>query len=186
MSEIHGEPKSNYSYQPTPSDSQDGVDKGISELRPHSVVPPALSLSWRSFAIMFLLLIIGILAAVGQHLFYSYANGKLEEEFPISQDWVIRVGTAFAFLFQTVLVAAVGSAFTQRFWFAVRRESLAIGSIDAMFSVLGDPRQFFNTEFIFKTKLLFVFAVISYLLPVATILSPGALTGIHHLNICSQ
>jgi hypothetical protein len=130
---------------------------------------------------MFLLFIVGTLAAVGQHLFYSYANGKREEEFPISQNWVIRVGTAFAFLFQTVLVAAVGSAFTQRFWFAVRRESLAIGSIDAMFSVLGDPRQFFNTEFIFKTKLLLVFAVISYLLPIATILSPGALTGIHNL-----
>jgi hypothetical protein len=177
MSEIQREPKT-YGYQQTPTDSQDAVDIDTSSTPLHGATPPARSLSWRSFVIMFLLLAIGSLAAIGQHLFYAYCNGKQTAQFPISQDWVIRVGTAFAFLFQTVLVAAVGSAFTQRFWFAVRRETLAVGSIDAMFSVLGDPTKFFNIELIFKTKLLFAFAVISYLLPVATILSPGALTGI--------
>jgi hypothetical protein len=174
MSEIEEEKKLNHNYQPTPSDTQDVMETKLSE---RHTAPPARSLSWKSFAIMFLLLTVGILAATGQHLFYSYVNGERVEDFTISQDWVIRVATAIAFLFQTVLVAAVGSAFTQRFWFAVRRESLAIGSIDAIFRILGDPRKFFNTEFMFKTKLLLLFAVISYLLPVATILSPGALTG---------
>jgi hypothetical protein len=128
---------------------------------------------------MFFLLTVGTLVAVSQQRFYSYANGNMKRvcDIPGSGDpcWhCIRL------FFQTVLVAAVGSVFTQRFWFAVRRESLEASSIVAMFNVLGDPRQFFNTEFVFKTKLLLVFALISYLLPVATSLSPGALTGIHN------
>ena len=53
-----------------------------------------------------------------------------------------------------------------------------MGAIDVMFKILGDPLQFLNVDLIFKTKLLFLFAILSYIVPIATILSPGALTGV--------
>jgi hypothetical protein len=83
MSETEEEKKLNYNYQPTPSDTQDVMETKLSE---RHTAPPARSLSWKSFAIMFLLLTVGILAATGQHLFYSYVNGERVEDFTISQD----------------------------------------------------------------------------------------------------
>jgi len=177
MSQNEKEQSSSYVYQQAPGENTK-EDPPHSDPDPAVPIPPRQSYSPWPFLTLFSLLLVGGLSALGQHEFYTYVNGEDVQQFPLPQTWVIRVGTAFAFLFQTVLVAGVGSAFVHRFWYSIRRSTLAIETIDSIFTVLGDPKQFWNVEFIFKTKLLFLFAVISYCIPIATILSPGALTGI--------
>jgi|SRR5271163_222859 len=84
--------------------------------------------------------------------------------------------------FKASLVAAVAIAFWQRFWYSARRTALQIQSLDAMFGVLVNPLKFFNADLILRTKVLFIMAVIAWILPIAAIFSPGAMTGIHPLR----
>jgi hypothetical protein len=69
----------------------------------------------KPFVSMLLLMTGAMFAAVGQHAFYAHANGNDVETFFIPQEWVIRIGTGFAYVFQIVLVAAVTSAYAHRF-----------------------------------------------------------------------
>lgn len=134
---------------------------------------------WRTsraaYTIMLGLLSIGLLAAIGHHRFYSYLNNRQIKD-SVPQVWAIRIGNAFAYLFKTALTAAVAVAYTQGFWFFVRRKSLPIGSLDKYFGVLYNPLSFFNTDLLQHSTLLFGLAMVSWLLPLATMLSPGTLT----------
>ena len=49
-----------------------------------------------------------IATALGQHAYYGYLSNREVDQFVLSQSWVIRIGTAFGFLFQSCLVARVG------------------------------------------------------------------------------
>jgi hypothetical protein len=131
----------------------------------------------KPFVSMLLLMTGAMFAAVGQHAFYAHANGNDVETFFIPQELVIRIGTGFAYVFQIVLVAAVTSAYAHRFWYSARRTALTVHTIDGLFTLPGNPFQILNFELLRKAKLLWVVAGIGYLIPVASILSPGALTG---------
>ncbi|TRX88868.1 hypothetical protein FHL15_010211 [Xylaria flabelliformis] len=61
-------------------------------------------------------LLFGIAIAVGHDRYNSYLDGKQADQINISQDVVIQVGTAFAFLVKTGLTAAVVTSYIQRVW----------------------------------------------------------------------
>jgi cation transport ATPase len=132
---------------------------------------------WKSYTMMSALLVFALGAAIGQHEWYNYLNGRAVNQVPIDQSWAIRVGTAFAFLFKAAAAAAVGIAFCQGFWFSVRRGAFRVNSLDAMFQVLSNPFKFFNTALILKAASLFILAILVWLLPITAVLSPGAVTG---------
>jgi len=144
-----------------------------------NVSSPGHSL-WRTsqaaYTAMLGLFSIGLLAAVGHDRFYSYLNNRQIED-SVPQTWAIRIGNAFAYLFKTALVAAVSVAYAQGFWFFVRRKSLCISSLDNYFAVLYNPLSFFNRDLLQNTTLLFGLAMVSWLLPLAAVFSPGTLTG---------
>jgi hypothetical protein len=131
----------------------------------------------KSFVSMFILLLIAILVAGGQHFYYNYLNGRSVNNVPVSQSWIIRGGTAFAFLFKTCLTMAVGVSFCQSFWFLIRRTTLEVGSLDAIFVLLQSPLSFFVGDLWVRAKLLLLVALIAWLVPISAVLSPGALTG---------
>jgi len=132
--------------------------------------------SLAAYATMLVLFLIGLFVAIGHHQFYSYLNNRQIED-TVPQTWAIRIGNGFGYLFKTVLVAAVGVAYAQGFWFFVRRKSLEIASLDKYFGVLYNPLSFFNTDLLQHTTLLFALAVVSWLLPLAGVFAPGTLTG---------
>lgn len=103
-------------YEKSPTESQETVNNVAAVEKPWTLHGSPVI---KALLGMLSLLVLGTLAAVGQHLFYSYVNGKHVTDVKISQDWVIRVGTAFAFLFQTVLVTAIAAAYRHRFWFSI-------------------------------------------------------------------
>lgn len=131
----------------------------------------------KSYATMFMLLLAATGTAVGQHLYYDYLNGRGVNNLPVPQSWIIRVGTAFAFLFKTCLVMAVGVSFCQVFWYLIRRTALKVESIDAIFVLLQSPLSFFVADIWARTWPLILLGVISWVIPISAILSPGALTG---------
>lgn len=129
----------------------------------------------KAFVIMFGLLLFAVLAAMGHHQFYAYLDNLEVSSAPVSQRWVIRIGNAFAFLVKLVLVAAMVVAYSQGFWFYVRRNSIQISSLDALFGALYNPLWFL--KIVRQAVWLFAFASISWLLPLCAIFSPGTLTG---------
>jgi hypothetical protein len=144
---------------------------------PGNVTRPERIPGFMSYATMLGLLAIAIATAAGHHAFYDYLDGREVNHVSLSQSWVIRIGTAFAFLFKASLVPAVGVAFCQGFWYAVRRNPIRVAGLDAMFGVLQNPFKFMNRDLVWRTKRLFFLALICWLLPIAAIFAPGALTG---------
>jgi len=157
-------------------DNSPGVPPPVSFL--HTRPPPHFP-GMKSYIFMFSLFVVGIATAVGQHILYQYLDGKVVDDVPVSQTWIIRSGTAFAFLFKTVLVAATGIAFIQGFWYVIRRKALTVRGIDATFSALYNPLSFFSLDLLLETRFLFVISIVSWCIPISAIISPGALTGIH-------
>jgi hypothetical protein len=133
-----------------------------------------------TYAIMFGFLLLGLLAAIGHHCFYLYLDTLEIDGAPLPQKWVIRVGNAFAFLFKLSLAAAIAISYSQGFWYFVRRKSFQISSLNAMFGVLYNPVLFLNPSLLRKTSLLFGLALVSWLLPISAVFSPGTLTGSFH------
>src|SRR5579859_2790689 len=66
--------------------------------------------SYTPYVTMISLFTSGLALAVGHHLLYSSLDGRQLNQVSVSQAWVIREGTAFAFAFKTVLVSAIGAA----------------------------------------------------------------------------
>lgn len=131
----------------------------------------------KSYVTMLGLLGVAIATAFGQHAYYNYLNDSEVSAIPFSQSWAIRIGNAFAFLFKTCLVSAVGVAFCQGFWYSVRRNAIRLSGLDSMFGVLQNPFNLFDGDLLLRNKRLVVLALICWLLPISAIFSPGALTG---------
>jgi len=123
------------------------------------------------------LLCLVIVAAIGQHEWYHYLDGRARSNISVDQSWAIRIGTYLAFVFKVCLVAAVGIAFTQGFWYSVRRHAIRVEGLDAMLGVLSNPFKFLKKDLLFTTTHLMILAIISWILPLTAVLSPGSLTG---------
>jgi hypothetical protein len=123
------------------------------------------------------LLLLGLLPALAQHLFYSYIDGLSPEGFIVEQKWVIRIGTALAYLFKTSLVATTAVVFYHRSWYSFRRQAMSVRGLDAVFGVFENPFWFLTREMLVKTKVAAVLALMSWLLPLTAIFSPASLTG---------
>lgn len=131
----------------------------------------------KAHALMFGFLLLGLLAAIGHHQFYSYLDNLEVSSVSLPQQWIIRFGIAFAFLVKLAFAAAITVAYSQAFWFYVRRRPIRINSLDTIFGLLYDPLWFLNSKIIRQMTWLFVLASISSLLPLCAIFSPGTLTG---------
>ena len=131
----------------------------------------------RHFAVMVGLLLAGTVCAIGHQIFYSQIEGQPIDTYLIPQNWVIRIGNGIAFLFKTILVATIGVAYSQVFWFRVRSRAIRVRTIDALLSMLNDPLAFVKAVMHANGSLLLLIAAISWLLPLTAIFSPGALTG---------
>lgn len=122
------------------------------------------------------LLILGVGLAISHHLFYTYLNREAVDEAAVGQTWAIRIGSAFAYLFKTALVASIAVVYAQGFWFIVRRNLFEVGAIDNFFGLLTNPLMFLQSSLYGKARLLFALAMVS-LLPISAVIAPGALTG---------
>jgi hypothetical protein len=175
MADTHTtEIKVNPVYQKTPTSSEEEITAVTAAQRRWGF---HVGSATKALVVMLGLLAAGTIAALGQDLFYSRVKGKHVDDVSISQDWVIRIGTTLGFIFQTVLVAAIGEAYRHRFWFGIRRKPLSIKALDTIGGLTLNPLNFFNKEIWKKTKLLLIIASFNYLIPVAMVFSPGALTG---------
>jgi hypothetical protein len=123
--------------------------------------PAVWGLGWRSPTLMVVLYLCGLALSVGHHLYYNSLDNTLVKSAE-QQTWAIRIGTGFAFVVKTLLVAAIGIAAVQQIWATLRRKSVNLRGIDAMFSVLSDPLTFFVPDMWMCAKTLTLLAIVSW------------------------
>jgi hypothetical protein len=100
------------------------------------------------------LLVAGIFVSGGHHVLYSRLN--------LTQTWIIRYGTAFAFLSKTLLASAVVVAYKQYMWINLRSRANAISTIDAMFAATHDAYAVLSPSLLLRAKLPAIMALITW------------------------
>ncbi|KAG8950251.1 hypothetical protein FRC04_007885 [Tulasnella sp. 424] len=122
-------------------------------------------------------LLVGAGLAIGHHVFNNWADGRPVGSSPsVPSVWVFRVGTAFAFAFQTILAACLGFVICQLLWFSTRRNFLSLQDIDTLYQV--ERRDIVSTilsNAIRRAPLLVAITLLSFLLPIAAIFTPASL-----------
>lgn len=147
-------------------DAQQLVDRRAGEIAEWKI-------HWITPALMIALFVAGVAAAVGHHFFYMSLEGKPAT----NQLLMVRYGTALAFFVKSALVGSIVMCYRQRIWHTLRTRALTIMGIDGLFSSIEDPTQFFyNGEMMINAKIATAMAICSWLIPIASVLSPGSLT----------
>ena len=111
-------------------------------------------IEWLVPTTVVLSLAIGVLAALGHHVFYSSLDGSPapNEDYHIwgsslsRQQVNVAGGTAFAFLVKAALMTAISVTYVQLFWRAMLHTSrhTTLATLDTTFSVLSNAFALFK------------------------------------------
>ncbi|KAJ6198750.1 hypothetical protein J3E72DRAFT_414986 [Bipolaris maydis] len=128
---------------------------------------------------MIALFISGVAVAIGHHLFYLRFDSSpvrgADEDYT-SQVWIIRYGTAFAFVTKTLLAGAIIIAYKQHMWINLRHKANSVSTIDAVFAATHDLLSFLHPSFWARAKIPAFMALIAWCLPLAALIPPSTLT----------
>lgn len=129
---------------------------------------------WRKPLIfMVLLILLGLAFAIAHHCFNQSLHHKPVETF--SQTWSRVLGQAAGFGLKSSCTLAIALACQQVLWYTMQRQAIRISTIDDMFTLLSNPLSF-TPSAIRRASVLASLAAISWIIPVAAILSAGTLT----------
>ena len=116
---------------------------------------------WHVPATIFAALLLGLLIAICHHCIYQALSGKVVSS-DTQQRWIIRGGTALAFLFTMFLTVATGSAYIQQLWLSLSKRPFKIAQLDDMFEVLKDATGFIDIMLWLRNPLLALLAIITW------------------------
>ncbi|KAG8931802.1 hypothetical protein FRC01_000781 [Tulasnella sp. 417] len=131
----------------------------------------------------FACLVGGVALALGHHLFNQWADRRTVGKSPnISQQWVLRVGTAFGFAFQTILAASLSFVVCQVLWYYVRRKYMTLQDLNTLYLVeRRDVVSTFLSNALTRAPFLVLVVTFSLVLPIAAIFSPASLSVVFHV-----
>jgi len=118
---------------------------------------------------MLALLSAGVAIAIEHHTMNCYFNETTVKTLEqgasqfITQKWIGRYGTAFAFATKTALAGAVGVAYKQHVWTNFRTTAYTIEGMNAIHSATSDAFAFFSLDFVTHAKLATFLALITWL-----------------------
>ncbi|KAI9776496.1 MAG: hypothetical protein M1839_009530 [Geoglossum umbratile] len=130
----------------------------------------------RAPLLMACFLLLGTTGAVLHHEYYTYLAGKPVRDHQRQQQWASRIGTALAFLIKTFLVSAVTTAYIQRIWTTMKDKEMSVKGLNALFQATSDVTSFFRWEMISRAKVGTIVALISWLIPLASVVTPSTLS----------
>lgn len=131
--------------------------------------------NWRAPTLMVVYLVVGLCFAVGHHVYWFSLHDTVVPS-QTDQEWSQRLGIAAAFLAQSALTLAVGVAYTQRIWVAVRRRPWTLAGLDKIFALQDDLVAFASAEVLGRAKLLCLLGLIAWCLPISSTVSSATLS----------
>ncbi|KAJ7115892.1 hypothetical protein C8R44DRAFT_739605 [Mycena epipterygia] len=179
-----------YLGTPTEQDSLKAASESTGHLTPRRAakatqhVPPSPKKLWVPALTIIGSLIVGCLFAIGHHVYYNSLSGHAVESTSVfsglkvyDQKWANHVGTGLAFLTKFFFSLCIGAAYVETLWKIARRPlGLSVAGLNASFGLLSNPMNFMSTDLLFSAQFLLLLAAISWLVPVVTVFTPGALT----------
>lgn len=133
---------------------------------------------WTPLTIIGTLLMAVLIAII--HYIYCHILHKKSVGSTIPQSWNNALSVAFAHLFATALATSASTAFTQLLWWYLRRRSLSISNIDALFSLNCSSSNLYQLGILRTIPVLWFFGLLVPLISVATIFPPGSLVVQQH------
>ena len=135
-----------------------------------------LGIHWKRPTVMFVLFIAAVVTAIGHHIFYDTLDGEAATH----QEQNLRIGTALSLFSRIFLAASVSIALAQRSWSTVQSRSLTLGAVDDLFMVPFSMTKLFNGELLKKAKIALLLAIIVFVAPILTVITPGTLIVVPH------
>jgi Kelch motif len=158
MPYLHSVPKSNQSVTTTEVDANGARSPLAGYYEGGTKID---NIHWRAPAIMVGSLMAGVCFAIGHHLLYQQFDHQPVASFT-QQNWIIRVGTAFAFLVKMSLAIATSAAYVQQFWATLSRKSVRISRVDALFTALKDITVFADVGLWLGNPVLTILAIVTW------------------------
>jgi hypothetical protein len=131
---------------------------------------------WQAPTVIILAFIAGLAFAIGHHVFYLNLDGQPVDDHLFDQQTNLAAGHTFAFVVRACLCVAIGVAYWQVFWGMLLRGTFAISHVDALAGSLGSILDMINFGAMMNRPALVVLALLSWLIPLASILPPATLS----------
>lgn len=103
----------------------------------------------------------GLVFMAAHHALYIVMNGQLAND-SLLQLWIIRAGTALAFLSKLLLAIATSIAYDQWLWVDLHSKSHDIASLDSLFAVLGNAFEFLTMRLWMRRPALTFLAAVTW------------------------
>lgn len=125
-----------------------------------------------------------LLGAVAHLCLFMYLHRRIAvergEKLPfkttsLPQSYVTTLSLLLVTIFRAALVASIGICYAQYLWMVLRLQVLEVRVIEELFQIRANALRLFNPTLIRSTPTLLLVAIISWLIPVATIYPPGAM-----------
>lgn len=123
-----------------------------------------------------LLTVSALAVAVGHGLFFVYLDDSTTDDRHIHQSYITNISLLLVTVFKGSIVAAVGLSFAQHLWSVLRQQTLPIRRIEQLFSIRSNPGQLTKYQLLTNTPMLFAMGIFVWLVPIALIYPPSALT----------
>lgn len=118
-----------------------------------------------------------LLLAVLHFVMMNTLDGKpTDSKRYLTQRYVTSLSLLFVAAFKASLCASLAVAFTQHMWKIMRHRSLQVSSIESLHGVRYNPFLLGKWRLIITTPLLYMIAVVMWLLAIVILFPPSALT----------
>ncbi|CAI6338365.1 unnamed protein product [Periconia digitata] len=132
------------------------------------------SIGWQTPTIMSVTYLVAVIFALAHYLYCRAIDRKLVQD-SIPQSWNSVLSVLFAQGYSIHLAASGSQAFTQIMWWYLRRRSLSVSKIDALFHLNASPIYLWRVDLLAITPALWFFALFFPLIAVATAFPPASL-----------
>lgn len=111
-------------------------------------------------------------------VFFQILDGKdvIAAPAKLRQSHVSTISLLLVTAFRAAITSTLGIGFTQYLWHILRIKALRVGLIEELFQIRFNFLRLFNLRVIQHAPFLFFTAILSWLVPLATIYPPSALT----------
>jgi hypothetical protein len=114
--------------------------------------------------------------AVGHGLLFQWLNGTLAEHRRLGQSQITAISLLITTAFKACAIGAISLSFAQHLWHVIRRKALKIARIEQLFSIRSNPFELAKVGIVRDTPLLLLMALTVWLISIAAIYPPSALT----------
>ncbi|KAF4635688.1 hypothetical protein G7Y89_g2415 [Cudoniella acicularis] len=158
-------------------DDVQGSKKDVPEKPDGNISISSWKLGWKTPAALFGFFVLACLLAAIHLVLFRYVDGKSAEgPFSISQTYVSVASYLITNSFSASLRASLLVAFSQHMWRIFRKQSTKVSSIENLYGLPHNFFLLFSTSIPRTSPLLFILALGTWLVSIATIYPPSALT----------